>query len=177
MRTLSKTTVWTRFVVLILLGATGCGSSLGPAPTPTPIPTAIPTATPSAPPPTSTPAPAYMDLNMPGCDGFQELPSAVSFDWPGLADIQDVDSWQYYRCTQSPADVAALYHGKMVKPPYNWQEISWVELPEGKLGAYFHAVRQSYLYLWFLNKPEISGTLLVAAPRQGNAPLDLPCCH
>lgn len=110
------------------------------------------------------------------CDGFQELPGAVKFDWVGLDKITDVDTWGYYRCRQPAADLAALYHEKMVKPPFNWQEISWVEAPDGKLGVYFDSLRQSWLYLWFLTNSDVSGTLLVAAPRKGDMPLDLPCC-
>ncbi len=113
---------------------------------------------------------------MPKCEGFQELPAAVRFEWVGLDKITDVDSWGYYRCGQARDDVASLYHEKMAKPPYNWQEISWVELPEGKLGVYFDALRQSWLYLWFLTNPNVPGTLLIAAPRKGDMPLDLPCC-
>jgi hypothetical protein len=178
MRRLSRTTAFA-FLLSVLLPAAACGSLLAvsPTPLPTPIPTAVPTPTPNTPTPTSAPAPAYVDLNMPGCNGFQELPGTVSFDWPGLADIKDVDSWGYYRCTEPAGQLAALYKERMVTPPYNWQEISWVELPQGTLGAYFHAARQSWLYLWFLTNPDVPGTVLVAAPRLGDMPLDLPCCH
>jgi hypothetical protein len=113
---------------------------------------------------------------MPQCDGFQELPDAVHFDWPGIEEIKDVDSWGYFRCGQPAAQVAANYRERMVKPPYNWQQIGWVELPEGTLGVYFDAVRQDWLYLWFLITPDVPGTLLIAAPRKGDMPLNLPCC-
>ncbi len=67
--------------------------------------------------------------------------------------------------------------GKDVKPPYNWQEFNWVELPEGTLGVYFHTAYQRWFYLWVLPAGVNKGSRLVLAQRDLGAPLVLPCCR
>jgi hypothetical protein len=159
------------FGFMLLIAMTACA----PPATPTPVPTPIPTAT-VAPFPTRFPTPTIYDArHMPGCDGFEPLADRFRFEWPGIEEIKDVTDWAYFRCTQSPTQVAAFYREKMVNPPYNWQEIAWVERPEGTLGVYFHTVFQRWLYVWMLPRPNDPKAHLVVAEREGDVPLDLPC--
>ncbi len=157
--------------LVLLLAAAACA----PQPTPTPLPTSTPVARPTM---TAAPFPTltrYEDLGVPGCSGFTVLVDPVQFTWEGLEEVKDAGDWGYYRCASSASDTAAFYKEKMVKPPYNWQEFNWVELPAGTLGVYFHTVFQKWLYLWFL--PGASGTTVVSAVRDVAEPLALPCCE
>jgi hypothetical protein len=114
---------------------------------------------------------------MPVCDEVEALAGDFGFTWPGIEDIKkNSEDLEYYRCQHSYDQVATFYRDKMPRPPYNWQEVAWVERPEGILGEYFHSAYQSWFYLWFL--PDTSAgktTYLVAAWQQGEIPLDLPC--
>jgi hypothetical protein len=113
---------------------------------------------------------------MPGCEGFQVLAQPVKFSWPGIEEVQDTTDWGYYRCSQSPTAISAFYRGRMTKPPYNWMEFNYVELPEGVLGVYYHAVRQNWLYLWVLPDSVDKNVVLVVTERDVSEPLTLPCC-
>jgi hypothetical protein len=156
----------------MILTLAACSPAATPTPTPTPVPP--PTATPL---PMPTPIGFYMPSYMPICDGAKLLAEDFGFTWPGIENIKkDAENLEYYRCQQPYGQVATFYREKMLNPPYNWQEIAWVELPEGTLGEYFHAVYQSWFYLWFVpDQSAGQASYLVAAWRQGEVPLDLPC--
>ncbi len=162
--------------LILLCAVAACAPSTvtqgGPTLTPLPSPAPQPTLSPS-PVPTRT---DYESRNIPGCDGFEALPAAFKFTWPGIEEVTDANDWGYYRCGNAPAEVAALYHQKMTEPPYNWQEFNWVELPEGTLGVYYHAVYQVWLYVWILPIPSDQGSYLVVAQRDVSEPMELPCC-
>ncbi len=159
---------------LVLLFAV---AACAPAPTPTPIPTAT-----QVPAPTRTRAPVPTmtvseSMGIPACEGFTAYTKPFGFTWQGLEDVKDVNDWGYYGCSKGLAESASFYRENMVKPPYNWQEFNWVELPQGTLGVYFHAVYQEWLYLWFLPRPGASGSNMVSAVREIGEPLVLPCCR
>jgi hypothetical protein len=149
-------------------------AACAPAATPTSLPTPVPAPT-RVVFPTPLPVAAYDSRHIPGCDGFELLAERFRFEWPGIEDIGDVTDWGYYRCAQAPTQVAAIYREKMIHPPYNWQEIAWVERSEGTLGVYFHTVFQRWLYVWVLSRPNDSKAYLVVAERTEDTPLELPC--
>lgn len=174
---MSKPTTSWPFLAVLLLVTVGCGTTASPAPTSTAVPMAVQMAT-VQPWLAPTPVPPYEAWGIPPCDGFELLPSSFSFNWPGLDSIKNADNWDYVRCSKRPGEIASFYRSKMTQPPYSWQELGWVELPEGTLGVYFDAVRQGWLYLWML--PRLGSgeaSQMVVARTAADAPLDLPCCR
>ncbi len=155
--------------LLLLCAVVGCGGS----PTPTPLPS-TPTRVPL---PTATPEPMgdYVPSDIPRCEGVKMLDQALQFNWAGV-DAVGEGSWYYYHCNLKFDALADFYRPQMTKAPYEWGEINWVVRDEGTLGVYFHTVRQTWVYLWFLSKtPPEGGSYLVVA-EVGTIPLDLPCC-
>jgi hypothetical protein len=155
--------------LVLLLAVVGCASA--PTPTPTPLPTRTP-----APTATSEPVGDYVPSDVPRCQGVKMLDRALKFEWVGVDAVGD-GAWYYYHCDQKPGDLATLYRPVMIKAPYEWGEINWVERPEGTLGVYFNTVRQNWLYLWFLSDTTSAGGSYLVVAEQGQIPLDLPCCH
>ena len=161
-------------VVLVLATLGLPGLACGPAATPVATPTAVPSPAPS---PTGTPSEVAEWRDTPACDGLEKLPQAILFDWEGKEEVGDAGTWEYYRCQQPQAQVAAFYREMSLKPPYNWQEMAWVEKPQGTLGIYFHAAFQVWLYRWVLPDPAGEQTSrVVVARRDGLDNLKLPCC-
>jgi hypothetical protein len=100
-----------------------------------------------------------------------------TFSWAGYAEVDMTQGkWYHYSCSSKPEDLATLYRSKMTSPPYSWLEQNWVENSEGKLGVYFHTVRQVWLYTWFLADTKNLEASRLVVSEQGSAPLSLPCC-
>lgn len=143
------------------------------APTPTPIPpTPTPTPAPTA---TAEPVDDYVPSDIPRCDGVKALDKALDFEWAGVDAVGEGD-WYYYHCTQKADDLSATLRPLMTKAPYKWGEINWVIRPEGTLGVYFHTVRQTWAYLWFLPDTSSAGGAYLVVAEVGTIPLELPCC-
>ncbi len=142
-----------------------------------PIPTPIPPPPTPTPRPTMTPQPTgpYVPPNIPRCEGVKALEHALDFQWAGVDAIGEGD-WYYYHCDLTPGDLADYSRPKMTAAPYDWGEINWVIRPEGTLGVYFHTVRQSWTYLWFLPTDLSSGGSYLVVAEVGGIPLELPCC-
>ena len=173
------------FLLVLLLGCTAAPTTVPVVNTLTPVAnTPIPTTLPS---PTRIPAPLstataqpvgdFVPADLPRCDGLKAV-GPFPFSWAGYAEIDMTQGkWYHYHCSSKPEDVAAFYQSKMPNPPYSWLQQNWVETTtDGKLGVYFNAVRQVWIYTWFLadiNNPEASRLVI---SEQANAPLTLPCC-
>ena len=169
-------------VTIAFFSAVLLGCAVAPTPVPvvnTPLPTLQPSPTrtpvllPTA---TALPVGDFLPADLPRCDGLKAV-TPFTFSWAGYAELDmSQGKWYHYHCSSKPEDLATFYRSKMSNPPYSWLQQNWVENTEGKLGVYFHAVRQVWLYTWFLTdtqNPEAS-RLVVSA--QDKAPLSLPCC-
>ncbi len=140
---------------IIAMLATACGSQ------PTPTVEYKPTVTPHV--FTSN----KNDVWLAPCDGFEVLESYRVY-WPRnerLLEQLESSEWRYYRCPQSRISLAAQYRTKSVQPPYNWQEVIWVEESYGTVGVYFDPNVQLWTYVWFLENQSQGGESFLAVVR------------
>jgi hypothetical protein len=154
-------------LAILTMLAAACQSNPSPA-----APDFYATATPSAQSASApvsaalTPEPAqdYVTSSLPLCQGLQKLSSPIKFSWPNLETaLQQLAeyNWGYYSCSSPQSDVAALFHEKMVKPPYNWEQTNWIENEGTTLGVYYHSVFKVWIYIWMLPSPDKKTSNLV----------------
>ena len=166
------------FILMIMLvGLAACQSTPQP-----PLAETFPTATPAlAPSAVATvvaePTVEYVISTMPLCPGLASI-QPYKFAWPNveaatekLADY----NWGYYRCSLAQADLAKLIRQEMPKPPYLWDEVNWVEQPEGTLGVFFQRVRQVWIYIWMLRTPDGATSNMVIARGNPGMPQSWEC--
>lgn len=143
----------------------------------------ISTATPSlyaAAGPTSTPEPQvpYVISGIPHCQGLHDLGFVLQYDWPdienALEKLADYN-WGYYSCSQTQVELKSFISEKMPKPPYLWQEVSWVEYKDSTGSLYFHSVFRAWIYIWMLRQPDNQNSYLVIAKGDPGMPQTWDC--
>ncbi len=143
----------------------------------------ITTATPSsyaAGGPTSTPEPQvpYVISGIPHCQGLRDLGYVLKYDWPdienALQKLADYN-WGYYSCSLTQPELKSFIRDKMPKPPYLWQEVSWVEHGDATGSLYFHSVFRAWIYIWVLRQPDNQNSYLVIAKGDPGMPQTWDC--
>jgi hypothetical protein len=143
----------------------------------------ISTATPSsyaASRPTSTPEPQvpYVISGIPHCQGLRDLGYVLKYEWPdienALVKLAEYN-WGYYSCSVTQPELKAFIRDKMPKPPYLWQEVSWVEHGDATGSLYFHSVFRAWIYIWMLQQSDKQNSHLVIAKGDPGMPQTWDC--
>jgi hypothetical protein len=98
----------------------------------------------------------YLLLRIPQCEGLKILDQPLKFDWPNIeARIAEIGGalWGYYSCEQPQADVAAFYKEHTPEPPFNHEEVNWVQRVQGDVGVYYNAASSVWMYVWMVPQP------------------------
>jgi hypothetical protein len=142
--------------------------------------TATPPSSGTAPSFNSTPEPTveYAISRIPLCQGLEALPAPLQFDWPDKEAVFEKladHTWGYYRCSIPQPGLAAFYAQKMVRPPYNWQQVAWLDNSGGSVVLYYSSLLRVWIYLWLLPGPDKTSSYLVVSKSDPGAPQGWDC--